>query len=420
MPKGRKSGGFTMIELLVAIGIFGIFITIVTGVFARFMMVERHGIAQGQLISDLQSVMQSFTKEARTAFGSTYNVTNTGKEIAFRNQEGECISYRVDNGVFQRAAVENVNGECLVDSMNSSQYSPLTGSQTNITEIRFNIIIAEPSVDNALGNQGVITMSITAQSKSSDILPIKLETTVVSRQMSPYGTDGFVIPNPNPDPIPNPDPNPDPNPGFSCGSQVIDSRDNQTYATVAIGSQCWMAKNLNAGLKTLGKLPQGKDCNSIHKYCYDNNDANCDSYGGLYQWDQAMCGSLAAGAQGICPAGWHIPTHDEFTVLERAVCTSGTCTTDFPFDISTMGSRGTNEGTSLKSGGASGFAALLAGQRSNDGSFGFLGLYASFLSSAQSGDYAWRRYLYVADTRAGRDLVGKGNGFSVRCLKDQL
>ena len=133
-----------------------------------------------------------------------------------------------------------------------------------------------------------------------------------------------------------------------------------------------------------------------------------------------MCSSLAAGAQGICPAGWHIPTHDEFTTLERAVCTSGTCATDFPFDTTTIGSRGTNEGTSLKSGGASGFAALLAGQRSNDGSFGFLGLYASFLSSAQSGDYAWRRYLYVADTRAGRDLVGKGNGFSVRCLKDQL
>lgn len=177
--------GFTLIELLVAIGIFGIFITIVTGVFTRFMIVERHGIAEGQLITDLRSVMESFTKEVRTGYGSTYSVTSNGKQVVFRNQVGECVGYRVSNdGVFERGATAT-NGECNAGAINPILFSPLTSSSTNINSISFNTVIALAN-GQSLANQGVITISISAKSNQSDIQPILLENTITSRQMNPY------------------------------------------------------------------------------------------------------------------------------------------------------------------------------------------------------------------------------------------
>ena len=130
-----------------------------------------------------------------------------------------------------------------------------------------------------------------------------------------------------------------------------------------------------------------------------------------------MCGSTTLGAQGICPAGWHIPTHDEFTTLERAVCASGTCATDFPFDTSTTGYRGTNEGTNLKTVDAAHFSGLLAGF-TNSGSFNYLGSGGLFWSSLQSGSNAWDRYLNSGYATVNRDTDTKALGFSVRCLKN--
>ena len=212
-----------------------------------------------------------------------------------------------------------------------------------------------------------------------------------------------------------------PAPSWSCEDTLTDSRDSKTYATVLIGSQCWMAENINVGSLTAGTNEQGTDCPSaseIEKYCYSDQESNCTIYGGLYQWNQTMCGSTTAGAQGLCPDNWHIPTHDEFTTLERAVCTSGTCVTDFPYDIITTGWRGTDEGTKLKSGGSSGFNGLRAGFRTTGGSFSYLSSFGLFWSSLQSGSTAWRRCLFSGVATVYRNPYGKAYGFSVRCLKD--
>ena len=208
---------------------------------------------------------------------------------------------------------------------------------------------------------------------------------------------------------------------FTCGNAWTDTRDSKEYTTVLIGDQCWMAENMNVGTLTAGANNQGSSCPSvaeIEKYCYSDNEANCATYGGLYQWDQAMCGSTTAGAQGLCPVGWHIPTHDELTTLERTVCESETCETDFPFDTTTTEYRGTNEGTLLKTGGSSGFEGLLAGYRGANGSFYDVGSYGFFWSSVQSSASAWRRGLSSGEGRVRRNTVGKLHGFSVRCLKD--
>ena len=218
---------------------------------------------------------------------------------------------------------------------------------------------------------------------------------------------------------------------WACGDTLTDSRDSKTYSTVLIGTQCWMAEHINYGTLTASTNNQGSDCPSVaetEKYCYSDTESNCTSDGALYQWAQAMCGAAscngtgappddacATPVQGICPSGWHIPSHYEYTTLEREVCTSGTCATDFPYDITTTGWRGTDEGTKLKVGGSSGFEGLLAGYRGTNGSFN---AGAIIWSSLESGSNAWIRILYSGFASVRRDAVTKLYGFSVRCIKD--
>ena len=219
---------------------------------------------------------------------------------------------------------------------------------------------------------------------------------------------------------------------FTCGSPLVDARDSQSYATVQIGTQCWMQQNLNVGTEIAGATNQGTNvssASSIQKYCYGDASSSCTTYGGLYQWTQAVggstgCDGTGAGQpacttpiQGICPANWHIPSHYEWTELELATCTSGTCATDFPYDETTQGWRGTNEGTTLQS--PTGlFRGLLAGYRGTDGSFISQTWNASFWSSLASGGSAWNRYLASGYATVNRTTDGQAYGFSVRCVKN--
>ena len=217
---------------------------------------------------------------------------------------------------------------------------------------------------------------------------------------------------------------------WACGDTLTDDRDSKTYATVLIGSQCWMAQHINVGTLLAGTNNMS-DNGSIEKYCYSDTESNCASDGGLYQWGEAMqyaasCNgtgvppndACATPVQGICPSGWHIPSHYEYTTLEREVCTSGTCATDFPYDISTTGWRGTDESTKLKVGGSSGFEGLLAGCSNPGGSFDGRGTDALIWSSLESGTSAWRRALYSGYATVNRGADDKLYGFFVRCIKD--
>jgi uncharacterized protein (TIGR02145 family) len=95
--------------------------------------------------------------------------------------------------------------------------------------------------------------------------------------------------------------------------------EDQNYILVKIGKQIWMAENLNVG-KYIKTPEQQSDNGIIEKYCYSDNIANCNIYGGLYQWDEMMQynppDNKSIGTnQGICPDGWHIPTREEWEVL---------------------------------------------------------------------------------------------------------
>ena len=180
----------------------------------------------------------------------------------------------------------------------------------------------------------------------------------------------------------------------------------KTYNTFQIGTQCWLRENLDVGGMVLGTEEQ-TDNDTIEKYCYDNNPANCATYG-FYQWDEAMQYDTTQGVQGICPPGWHLPTLVEFQTLSATVGGDGNALK--AIGQGSGGGAGTN---------TSGFSVLLAGIRMYDGLFGSLGSIAYLWSSTQTGATTVRSLdLNDYDGNVGLGYGYKYNGFSVRCLKD--
>ncbi len=212
----------------------------------------------------------------------------------------------------------------------------------------------------------------------------------------------------------------------ACGSTLTDSRDLQNYNTVQIGTQCWMAENLNIGTMINGSGNQ-TDNSTIEKYCYDDNTANCDIYGGLYQWDEMMEYTTTEGIQGICPTGWHVPTDDEWCTLENEVDV-GTV------DCNRNGGGGTDAGGNLKETGtvhwtsqnvgatnSSGFTGLGTGYHHINGTYSiyFHDYTYMWSSDEDGGTNAWRRNLAYSTAQISRASIDKAFGFSVRCIQDE-
>ncbi|MFA5024007.1 MAG: FISUMP domain-containing protein [Patescibacteria group bacterium] len=231
----------------------------------------------------------------------------------------------------------------------------------------------------------------------------------------------------------------------NCGTMVDD--EGHTYGTVVIGGQCWMAENINIGtMLASGATEPTTTDNVIQKWCYNNLSANCMSYGGLYNWNEAMRGSKTAGARGICPNGWHIPTDREYNDLEKTVIgIIASPNTQYVCDFNTIISENwywrrcaDNNGTdgggtygagrSLKAIGQGtgngagddlvGFNGKFGGARDTNGSFQVLDSYLYLWTSSVTDNYSWYRVLYSSYSTIERNLDLQTYGFSVRCLKD--
>jgi len=176
-----------------------------------------------------------------------------------------------------------------------------------------------------------------------------------------------------------------------------DKRDGKTYHTVKIGDQTWMAENLNY-----------KTGESV---CYDKKESNCQKYGRLYDWDDAMK---------ACPAGWHLPSDAEWGTLVKYV------------DPNASGNYSNNAGTELKSktGWSTdedyeaatddyGFSALPGGLGSSDGNFYYAGSNGYWWSATEGdADYAWVRNMHYSSESVARQNNSKSYLFSLRCSQD--
>lgn len=213
--------------------------------------------------------------------------------------------------------------------------------------------------------------------------------------------------------------------GIPCPGIPTVNYEGQIYNTVLIGSQCWLKENMNVGTMING-IDDMEDNGIIEKYCYDNDHANCDIYGGLYQWDEVMQYTTTQGAQGICPSDWHLPTDEEWKQLEGEV-DSQYGYPDPEWDD--WGWRGFDAGINLKStsgwnyGGSGtdlfGFTCLPGGERFHpDGIFTAITGYSILWSSSELGSFVWIRGLLYGSGEVHRKPLIKLHGWSVRCLKD--
>jgi len=205
-----------------------------------------------------------------------------------------------------------------------------------------------------------------------------------------------------------------------------DSRDGNEYNWVQIGDQVWMAENLKYLPSVVG--PGTGSQTTPHYYVYGYNGTNVAdakatdnyaTYGVLYNWTAAMDGEASSttnpsGIQGVCPAGWHLPSDAEWTEL-----------TDYLGGTSDAGGKlketGTTHWNSPNTGATNetGFTALPGGYRYDFGTFYYIGFYGYWWSASEfNATSAWYRGMGYSNSNVGRDYYYKELGFSVRCLRD--
>ena len=202
--------------------------------------------------------------------------------------------------------------------------------------------------------------------------------------------------------------------------------DDYHYPVVRIGTQTWMAENLRY-------LPSVVDSGAVsntipYYYVYGYHGTNVTDakatayysiYGVLYNWPAAMneapsSSSNPSGVQGVCPAGWHLPSDAEWTEL-----------TDFLGGESIAGSKLKETGTThwispnIGTTNETGFTALPGGYRYSNGAFEFIENYGFWWSATEYSTYSiWGRVMLYSGGGVNRDLDDKRYGFSVRCVRD--
>lgn len=225
--------------------------------------------------------------------------------------------------------------------------------------------------------------------------------------------------------------------GSSCGT--CQDYDLNTYNTVQIGNQCWMKENLRTTKYADGTpISQGNSSSTTVAYWYypNNSSSNKNTYGLLYNWKAVMRNSTSSaanpsGVQGICPAGWHVPSDAEWLQLLNYVnsISDYRCEIDdegATYPIAKALSAQSNwaspstpktcyPGTAPSNNNETGFSAMPAGGNMS----GYINYQAYHYCATQSDD----THVYTYNIACGYHGVyirewNKNQWCSVRCVKD--
>ena len=176
----------------------------------------------------------------------------------------------------------------------------------------------------------------------------------------------------------------------AASAVFVDSRDDQSYPTISIGDQTWLARNLDYDI-------------AGSSFCYDDEAANCEADGRLYLWSVAPT---------ACPPGSHLGSDDEWKDLETAV---GMASNQLDLEGYAV-VRGTDEGTTLKA--SDGFAARMAGYRTGT-TYDALDDRTYFWTDTLPATNVWRRRIEAATPTVFRFTnAPEGFAISVRCILD--
>jgi uncharacterized protein (TIGR02145 family) len=206
---------------------------------------------------------------------------------------------------------------------------------------------------------------------------------------------------------------------------TVSDIDGNTYLTIVIGTQTWMAENLKTtkysnsdliGTTTPTTLDISGETAPKYQWAYDGNDSNVATYGRLYTWHSVTDN------RNICPTGWYVPSTSDWHTLVlyldpnaglswlESYLAGGKLKETGLIHWLSPNTEATNE---------TGFTVLPGGYRAYDGPFGSKGWNGYLWSSSElNTNDAWYELLTTYNGRISRFDLGKANGFSVRCLKE--
>jgi len=208
----------------------------------------------------------------------------------------------------------------------------------------------------------------------------------------------------------------------TCGMPV--TFEGKAYKTVKIGKQCWFQENLNVGIRINSDQNQ-KNNGIVEKYCYNDDEANCNIYGGLYHFDELVQYEeyeemVDVKVKGLCPSGWHIPSEEDWKTL-----------IDYLGGKKVAGGKMKESGTThwaspnTGSTNSSGFTALPGGYADIQVDFYYLSRHAFFWSSTWYFSIGFSpgasyRKLNSRNEKVDRNTYSFGTALSARCLKDTI
>ena len=202
-------------------------------------------------------------------------------------------------------------------------------------------------------------------------------------------------------------------PSWSCGEAITYA--GVGYSTVQIGDQCWFAEDLRTVTYLNGEaIPQ-----PLSPGDWSSTTSGAMAFYNYVSTNPGLYNFFAVDdPRGLCPSGWHVPTNEEWTILNDHLWAYDPATDVWSGAAgqlkATYGWYGGNDGTN-----SSGFSALPGGYVSN-GEFYYAGSGGLWWSSSPYDDsYAWYRYMYPGDEGLNADYWSNiRNGYLVRCVRD--
>ncbi|MBR4218892.1 MAG: T9SS type A sorting domain-containing protein [Bacteroidales bacterium] len=227
---------------------------------------------------------------------------------------------------------------------------------------------------------------------------------------------------------------------FNCGVSTIKDVDGNEYHTLRVGERCWLKENMRTLHYSDGKaIEVGTAASDTSAFCYypAADGANVDKYGLLYNWAAVMNGvpgsnGTPSGVQGVCPAGWHVPSDAEWTNFITYVSSQGSfaCNDNTaniakalasesgwaPFSGEDLPDATCFPGVNASYNNASGFSIVLAGCYDGTAATQFQSA-AYPWSASDNGKFAYYRGITHNKATVERDNIQKTYGYSVRCVR---
>lgn len=306
--------------------------------------------------------------------------------LSSSSEEGVSSSSVIGSSSSIKQHVESSSSDGIVDSSSSESMVSSSSAIESSSSIKHQVEnSSSDGIDDSSSSESISSSSSVIESSSSDMIVGKCKTSTEDK--CTYG-------------------------------ELYDERDGQTYKTVFMGTQEWMAENLNYSDSVVSPNLQE------NSWCYNNDDLNCEKYGRLYSWSAAMdipkkscsADTISCKAyhnhQGICPNGWHLPDTTDFAELLKYV--KKYSPTKYGYDlIATSETDGSN---------AFGYSILYTGffyNNSNNPVFTGMSVFTYLWSSmvmATSDTHAYALLFHGMDVY--EEWANMTSGNPVRCIKD--